>query len=54
MQLLQQTGDAVVVGPVLMGTSRPVHLTQYGSSVQEVVNLAVTGIVHAAAQRHKG
>lgn len=51
MQLLEKTGEAVVVGPVLMGTGRPVHLTQYGSSAQEVVNLTVAGIVQAAASR---
>ena len=51
MQLLERTGEAVVVGPILMGTSRPVHLTQYGSSAQEVVNLTVAGIVQAAASR---
>ena len=51
VQLLEQTGEAVVVGPVLMGTSHPVHLVQYGSSVTELVNLTVAGIVHAAAAR---
>jgi malate dehydrogenase (oxaloacetate-decarboxylating)(NADP+) len=51
MQLLERTGEAVTVGPVLMGTSRPAHLIQYGSSVQELVNLVVAGIVQAAAGR---
>jgi len=50
MQLLERTGEAVVVGPVLMGTSRPVHLTQYGSSVQELVNLVVAGVAQEAAR----
>lgn len=52
LQLLQETGDAVLVGPILMGTKRPVHLLQYRSSVQEIVNLTVTGIVQAYALRH--
>jgi malate dehydrogenase (oxaloacetate-decarboxylating)(NADP+) len=50
MQLLQHMDDAVVVGPVLMGTRLPVHLIQYGSSVQDLVNLTAMGIVQAAAQ----
>ena len=51
VQLLERTGEAVVVGPLLMGTSRPAHTVQYGSSVQELVNLTVAGIVEAAAAR---
>jgi malate dehydrogenase (oxaloacetate-decarboxylating)(NADP+) len=49
MHLLQYVGDAVVVGPVLTGTRCPAHLLQYGSTVEEVVNLTVTGIVQASA-----
>ncbi|MGE3840966.1 MAG: phosphate acyltransferase [Vicinamibacterales bacterium] len=48
MHLLRHIGEAVVIGPVLMGTRLPVHLVQYGSSAEEVVNLAVVGIAEAA------
>jgi malate dehydrogenase (oxaloacetate-decarboxylating)(NADP+) len=51
MQLLERAGEAVSVGPVLMGTARPAQLIQYGSSVAELVNLVVAGIVQAAAGR---
>jgi malate dehydrogenase (oxaloacetate-decarboxylating)(NADP+) len=51
MHLLQHIGEGVVTGPVLMGTRLPAHLLQYGSSVDEVVNLAVVGIVEAAGLR---
>jgi malate dehydrogenase (oxaloacetate-decarboxylating)(NADP+) len=51
MQLLERTGEAVTVGPVLMGEARPAHLIQYGSSVPDIVNLVVAGIVQAAAGR---
>jgi hypothetical protein len=37
----------VAVGPVLLGTRRPVQVVQYGSSVDEVVNLAAVGAVQA-------
>jgi phosphotransacetylase len=36
------------VGPLLLGTRRPVHLLHYGCSVQDVVNLAALGAVEAA------
>lgn len=48
MHLLYTMGEAVVVGPVLMGTRMPAHLIQYNSSVEDLVNLAATGIVLAA------
>jgi malate dehydrogenase (oxaloacetate-decarboxylating)(NADP+) len=51
LHLLQHMGDAVLVGPVLMGTAHPVHLLQYGSSVESIVNLTAMGIVQAAANR---
>jgi malate dehydrogenase (oxaloacetate-decarboxylating)(NADP+) len=48
MHLLHGMGDAVVVGPMLMGTRRPAHLVQYTSSVEDLMNLTTTGIVLAA------
>jgi malate dehydrogenase (oxaloacetate-decarboxylating)(NADP+) len=48
LQLLQSLGDALVIGPVLLGTRRPVHLLQYGGSPEEVTNLAAVGAVYAA------
>jgi malate dehydrogenase (oxaloacetate-decarboxylating)(NADP+) len=51
LHLLQKLGDAVAVGPLLMGTRRPVHLLQHGSSVEDVVNLTAMGAVAAADAR---
>jgi malate dehydrogenase (oxaloacetate-decarboxylating)(NADP+) len=48
VHLLELLGDAVTVGPLLLGTRRPVHVLQYGSSASAVVNLAALGAVHAA------
>lgn len=47
VHLLELLGDAVTVGPLLIGTRRPVHVLQYGSTAEEVVNLAALGAVHA-------
>jgi malate dehydrogenase (oxaloacetate-decarboxylating)(NADP+) len=49
MHLMTTLGERVVVGPVLLGVRRPVHLLQYGSSVREVVDLAAVATVYAAA-----
>ncbi len=49
LDLIQQIGKAVAVGPILMGTRLPVHLRQYGVTVEEVVNLVATGVVEAVS-----
>ena len=54
MHVLRHLAEGVVVGPVLMGTRLPAHLIQYGSSVEDVVHLAATGIVEAAGLRQAG
>ena len=51
VQLLENVGGAVPIGPILMGTRLPVHLLQYGVTVEDVVNLVTIGIVEAAALR---
>jgi len=53
LHLLQSLGTAVSIGPLLMGTRLPVHLIQYGMTVQEIVNLTTVGIVQAAALRRE-
>ena len=45
MQSLNYMGDAVSIGPLLMGTRLPVHILQYGSTVEDVVNLTTVGVV---------
>ncbi len=49
LQLLENVGGAISIGPILMGTRLPVHLLQYGATAEEVANLVTIGIVEAAA-----
>jgi malate dehydrogenase (oxaloacetate-decarboxylating)(NADP+) len=49
MHSLQQLGEAVLIGPILMGTRLPAHLLQYGATVEQVVNLTAVAVVEAAA-----
>lgn len=46
-KLLQELGGAEVVGPVLMGMRKPVHILQLGSSVREIVNMVCIAAVEA-------
>jgi len=46
-KLLAGIGGFEVVGPVLMGMAKPVHLLQRGVEVEEVVNMATIAVVDA-------
>jgi len=51
LQLLQKLGDGVALGPVLLGARRPVHVIQYGSPVDDIVNLAAIGALQVGEER---
>jgi malate dehydrogenase (oxaloacetate-decarboxylating)(NADP+) len=46
-KLLQRLGGAETIGPVLMGTAKPVHVLQRGDEVREIVNIAALAVVDA-------
>jgi malate dehydrogenase (oxaloacetate-decarboxylating)(NADP+) len=51
-KVLHEIGGAEIIGPVLMGMARPVHILQLGSSVREIVNMTSLAVVEA--QRNDG
>jgi len=46
-KLLNRIGGCEVIGPILMGMSRPVHVLQRGAEVNEIVNMAAIAVVEA-------
>jgi malate dehydrogenase (oxaloacetate-decarboxylating)(NADP+) len=46
-KLLASLGGAQVIGPILMGPSRPVHVLQRDASVSDIVNLSALAAVEA-------
>ncbi len=46
-RLLARLGGAEVIGPILMGLSKPVHVLQRGAEVSDVVNVAAIAVVEA-------
>ncbi len=46
-KVLQEIGEAEVIGPVLMGMRKPVHILQLGASVRDIVNMAAIAVVDA-------
>jgi malate dehydrogenase (oxaloacetate-decarboxylating)(NADP+) len=49
-KLVGQIGGAEVIGPILLGMRKPVHVLQRGGTVQEVVNLITIASVDAAVR----
>ena len=44
---MMRMGGAEALGPILMGLSKPVHVLERGSGVEEIVNMAAIAVVHA-------
>ena len=49
-KLLDQLGGAEVIGPILLGMARPIHIPQRGSTAQDLLNLATIAAVEAQAR----
>jgi malate dehydrogenase (oxaloacetate-decarboxylating)(NADP+) len=49
-KLVGQIGGAEVIGPILLGMRKPVHVLQRGGTVQDVVNLITIASVDAAVR----
>lgn len=46
-KLLHEIGGCEVIGPILLGMAKPVHILQLGSSVREIVNMATIALAEA-------
>lgn len=51
-KLIQQLGDAEVLGPFLMGIKKPANVVQRTGTVDDIVNLIVMTSLEAQAYRH--
>ncbi len=46
-KLVQQLAQAEVIGPILVGMHKPVHVLQRGDEVKDIVNLAALAVLEA-------
>jgi malate dehydrogenase (oxaloacetate-decarboxylating)(NADP+) len=46
-KLMLRIGGAEALGPILMGLSKPVHVLQRGSTVEEIIDVAAIAVVDA-------
>lgn len=52
-KLLNQIGDAEVIGPILLGMDRPAHVLQRESTAMDVLNLATIASVDAQSRNSR-
>lgn len=50
-KMMQEIGGAEAIGPVLLGTKKPAHILQLGSSVREIVNMVTIAVVDAQSRK---
>lgn len=46
-KLMARIGEATVIGPILMGMKKPIHVLQRGASVEDIVNVTAIAVVGA-------
>ncbi len=46
-KIMQQIGGAEVIGPILIGMNRPIHIIQRESSVREIIDMAAIAVIDA-------
>jgi malate dehydrogenase (oxaloacetate-decarboxylating)(NADP+) len=49
--LKMAAGNGITVGPILLGTAKPVHIIEPSASVRRIVNMTALVVVDAASQR---
>jgi malate dehydrogenase (oxaloacetate-decarboxylating)(NADP+) len=49
-KMMQEIGGAHVIGPILIGIARPIHILQMESSVDEIVDLTSIAVVDAQCE----
>ena len=50
-KLMARIGQASVVGPILMGMSKPIHVLQRGATVDDIINMTAIAVVEAGNKK---
>lgn len=46
-KLMARIGQATVIGPILMGMRKPIHVLQRGATVEDIINMTAIAVVDA-------
>ncbi|NNL22418.1 MAG: phosphate acetyltransferase, partial [Ignavibacteriaceae bacterium] len=50
-KLMSRIGQATVIGPVLMGMRKPIHVLQRGATVEDIINMTAIAVAEAGAKK---
>lgn len=50
-KLMARIGQATVIGPILLGMAKPVHVLQRGASVDDIINMTAIAVVDAESKK---
>ena len=45
--------DVEIIGPIQMGLNKPIHFTDFSSSVRDVVNIVAVAVIDAYVEKIK-
>ncbi len=48
---MARIGQASVVGPILMGMKKPIHVLQRGATVDDIINMTAIAVAEAQAKK---
>ncbi|MDY4042237.1 MAG: phosphate acyltransferase, partial [Marinifilaceae bacterium] len=49
--VLQELGNNEIIGPILLGLQKPVHILQLGCNVRDIVYMATIAVADAQKER---
>jgi malate dehydrogenase (oxaloacetate-decarboxylating)(NADP+) len=52
-KLLARLTDTTVIGPILMGIKKPIHVLQRGATVDDIINMSAIAVVEARSSQKK-
>ena len=52
-KIMQEIGEAEVIGPILMGMNKPIQVLQIESSVREIVHMATIAVIDAISMEQE-
>ncbi|MGQ9798602.1 MAG: phosphate acetyltransferase [Ignavibacterium sp.] len=50
-KLMARIGQATVIGPILLGMQKPIHVLQRGASVDDIINMTAIAVVDAESRK---
>ena len=51
-KLMARIGQASVVGPILMGMKKPIHVLQRGATVDDIINMTAIAVAEAGSKKN--